>query len=497
LHKVLYDIISKKDWLLRGDADIAKFRAFLRLGGTYFCSGDYASATDNLPISVAERILHNFFARANVAQSLPTWLPQFALRSLRTEILDSEGQSHQHERGQLMGSLLSFPLLCIQNYVAFRYFVSREEVPDTLVKINGDDIVFRGRLETIDRWKAGVGTLGLELSSGKTFVDRNFFSLNSTYFWALRDRVELLPVVRFGLLACGRFVDIGRCGNQFVADLKLRLRLRALETYLRWYRSMIRKNYAPIFAKEPMGLGLRASLSEVRALNMLRDEADRRMVTRGCRIDASANDDKIGRVPGHTLVEFDSIDENLERRTAELRTAHHWSRSSRELEVAQESEIGDSESEVSDGLVDSREYCPCDGSVFCEQCFIGPTEEVDSIHEISRLPMSGRWKSTISAEERKFRHANWWFASNDEELRRVEVEIQRDFDEPPQGKRVRYLLSDEEIQMREQVDDDVFRGEVHFSGIDPLGKLSRYFLNKRFRAGQEIDAGVNRYGLWT
>jgi len=111
--------------------------------------------------------------------------------------------------------------------------------------------------------------------------------------------------------------------------------------------------------------------------------------------------------------------------------------------------------------------------------------------------MSGRWKSTISAEERKFRHANWWFASNDEELRRVEVEIQRDFDEPPQGKRVRYLLSDEEIQMREQADDDVFRGEVHFSGIDPLGKLSRYFLNKRFRAGQEIDAGVNRYGLWT
>jgi len=62
--------------------------------------------------------------------------------------------------GQLMGSLLSFPLLCLQNYIAFRW-VFPASVP---VKINGDDIVFRSTLDQFDRWSAVVGQLGLRLS---------------------------------------------------------------------------------------------------------------------------------------------------------------------------------------------------------------------------------------------------------------------------------------------------------------------------------------------
>jgi hypothetical protein len=91
-----------------------------------------------------------------------------------------------------MGNALSFPLLCLQNYFAFKFFVPRH-VP---VRINGDDIVFRSTPQEYERWKAGVEGCGLVLSKGKTLVANNVFSLNSTFFVSGTKRVRLAPVVR-------------------------------------------------------------------------------------------------------------------------------------------------------------------------------------------------------------------------------------------------------------------------------------------------------------
>jgi len=91
-----------------------------------------------------------------------------------------------------MGNYMSFPLLCLQNYLAFRYLV-RRPVP---VKINGDDIVFRALPSEFQTWSDGVARCGLTLSKGKTAVSDRWFSLNSTFFTAGSVHVRCAPVVR-------------------------------------------------------------------------------------------------------------------------------------------------------------------------------------------------------------------------------------------------------------------------------------------------------------
>jgi hypothetical protein len=89
------------------------------------------------------------------------------------------GTLYKQQRGQLMGNLTSFPLLCLVNYITFRYCVRREGVP---VRINGDDIVFRALPAEVERWERGVAKGGLTLSKGKTLKDPRFFTLNSALF---------------------------------------------------------------------------------------------------------------------------------------------------------------------------------------------------------------------------------------------------------------------------------------------------------------------------
>lgn len=95
-----------------------------------------------------------------------------------------------------MGSYLSFPLLCLHNYIMFRSEFGRS----TPVRINGDDIVFRARPERIDRWASLVKLAGLRLSLGKTLRHPRVFSLNSTFFSSSRRGTRLLPVIRSSTL---------------------------------------------------------------------------------------------------------------------------------------------------------------------------------------------------------------------------------------------------------------------------------------------------------
>lgn len=190
LHRTLYDFLSEKEWLLRGEARGKRFRPFVKVKGEVFVSGDYESATDNLSTEVAERILLRVLDRS---RTVPHTLRAYALRSLRALISYPGGHVVRQRRGQLMGSYLSFPLLCLQNYLAFRFLV-RRPVP---VRINGDDIVFRCRRREFEIWAEGVGRLGLTLSAGKTIVDSRFFSLNSAFFEGQTGKAPReIPVLR-------------------------------------------------------------------------------------------------------------------------------------------------------------------------------------------------------------------------------------------------------------------------------------------------------------
>jgi len=202
LHTVLYDHLSRFSWCLRGDAKPARFQDFCYVEGEEFVSGDYESATDNLNQQIQKDILRLVLERC---RSVPNGIMALAMKSLEMELeYWEDGQlvrSVSQMSGQMMGNLLSFPLLSLVNYLAFKYAIPRVGVP---VRINGDDIVFRARPEECERWVEMIRGTGLVLSSGKTMRDCRYFSLNSSLFSArLKSKPFAVPIIRstavFGL----------------------------------------------------------------------------------------------------------------------------------------------------------------------------------------------------------------------------------------------------------------------------------------------------------
>jgi len=176
LHKTMYSHLSRYSWLLRGDAKPGRFKDFVPVDGEVFVSGDYESATDNLNSDLQCMIMRELLERAT---TIPQGIRDHALQIYRS-VLEVDGATWVQARGQLMGQLTSFPLLCLVNYITFRYSI-RRDVP---VRINGDDIVFRATPDEVRLWERNVAKGGLKLSKGKTLVLRRGFTLNSTPFWA-------------------------------------------------------------------------------------------------------------------------------------------------------------------------------------------------------------------------------------------------------------------------------------------------------------------------
>jgi len=171
-------------------------------------SGDYESASDNLRVEVAEAIIDTL---QSMSSNIPATIWEAARAFLRCRIKYPDLKIPIQSEGQLMGNLLCFPLLCLQNYVAFRWVFPRT-IP---VKINGDDIVFRSDRARYEIWSEFVSSVGLVLSRGKTLVSEKYFSLNSSFFWARTNKMpRLIPVTR---VACfGKaFEDFGALAGSY------------------------------------------------------------------------------------------------------------------------------------------------------------------------------------------------------------------------------------------------------------------------------------------
>lgn len=136
-----------------------------------WASGDYESATDNLyiqvPIVIMQMIMDN--------SSYP--LKKEAILEAGSHYLKNDAVQ---TRGQLMGSLLSFPLLCIANYAAFSYVFGFKK----RVIINGDDILHKCKnQEMFDLWIYACKMLGFVMNEKKTYLSRDFATVNSTPIW--------------------------------------------------------------------------------------------------------------------------------------------------------------------------------------------------------------------------------------------------------------------------------------------------------------------------
>jgi len=123
-------------------------------------------------------------------------LPEFqslAIRSLTNLTIFHEDVGYfTQTNGQLMGSLLSFPVLCIANYAIWHLTVSQYYNCEATglggsgkwdnVRINGDDISFASTPEMYERWKRHVVNVGLEPSMGKNYFSDRLVMLNSRPF---------------------------------------------------------------------------------------------------------------------------------------------------------------------------------------------------------------------------------------------------------------------------------------------------------------------------
>jgi hypothetical protein len=155
-----------------------------------WCSGDYSAATDGIDIRQTKDALKAFCDHQQLI--CPTWTPEVT-EVLESELLEQQIEYSAHPsvkqaNGQLMGSKLSFPFLCLINMVGYwnsleSYYqrdVDITELDDFLV--NGDDILFKTNDDHYEHWKNSVASLGLKLSVGKNYIHRKLFTVNSELY---------------------------------------------------------------------------------------------------------------------------------------------------------------------------------------------------------------------------------------------------------------------------------------------------------------------------
>lgn len=257
LHKSLYEHLSRTTkWLCRGDPTGEKLKraGFVR-GGGVLVSGDYRGATDNLSLEVAELILQVILDNA---VSVPPSVKDHAMKMLRPTLWNLEyGLEFQVSRGQMMGSFLSFPLLCIQNFLGFEYAREKAGLGFLPLIINGDDILFQSPSSFPESWMSVVKGIGLEVEETKTSVSPSFGTLNSTLFEWEGDFLRVVPTLRFGMLRRPDFLNsLGPTFHSFVRGLPTEVAWKAARTFFSWHLSSLKSVRC-----RPDELGFRGSLA--------------------------------------------------------------------------------------------------------------------------------------------------------------------------------------------------------------------------------------------
>nr|WAK77878.1 MAG: hypothetical protein [Botourmiaviridae sp.] len=175
LHKLMYSHLRKYDWVLCGPPTEERMASVCV--NEFQTSVDLVNATDGLHHLVAEAILDcAFFTSVKIPRSIRS----LAKASLSPIFVGRAGHHLRVRHGQMMGSYLSFPLLCLQSYCAATWAARFD--PDARFLVNGDDcVISASRGVTVQDYPEG-----LRLNSDKTIIARNVVEVNSTAFLKTR-----------------------------------------------------------------------------------------------------------------------------------------------------------------------------------------------------------------------------------------------------------------------------------------------------------------------
>jgi hypothetical protein len=175
-------------------------------------SGDYSAATDGLSLDVNQSclsaMLDLFQATPEESEICRKVLGCHKVSYPKKHVDRANGNLDPFlmQNGQLMGSVLSFPVLCVINLTAYwcaleeytgRRF-TKEQLP---CLVNGDDILFKSNADFYEVWKKWISKVGFTLSLGKNYISPNFLTVNSES-WLHRggSTFKKLPFLNCGLL---------------------------------------------------------------------------------------------------------------------------------------------------------------------------------------------------------------------------------------------------------------------------------------------------------
>lgn len=160
---------------------IAATNYMAKFPGT-FRSGDFEAATDNIHRDVIESVLSGI----NMTDIAKAQLGRVLVDSFITT------------NGQLMGSILSFPILCVIN--KFVHQICLEYVQGSSEpRINGDDILFKSSDKFFEQWQDLCQACGLIPSKGKNLCHQRYFTINSRPFVVTNGVVQRLKFGNFKL----------------------------------------------------------------------------------------------------------------------------------------------------------------------------------------------------------------------------------------------------------------------------------------------------------
>jgi hypothetical protein len=196
-------------------------------------SGDYSAATDGLSQQINSLCLEEAI-KAGSLDPDEAAVARAVLGNHRIKYVQGQGgdfrydathassfpgalEPHEHAidqtNGQLMGSVLSFPVLCAINaaayWLALEHHTGRSFTIDQLpILVNGDDICFRADDSFYAEWQAWTKVAGFTLSAGKNYISPDFVTINSEGFvHKSNGDLEKVGFLNTGLLYSGRSVE--------------------------------------------------------------------------------------------------------------------------------------------------------------------------------------------------------------------------------------------------------------------------------------------------
>jgi len=163
-----------------------------------FHSLDYSSATDLLNPTLSRMCMGFICDTVGLSDDYR----ELCIKALVGHKIEGELQLW----GQLMGSIMSFIILCIINFAVVRLSMEISEsriytINEIPCAINGDDGLVRASSHFMGIWEDVAAVAGLNPSLGKTYSHNDYVNVNSTSFTLLPSGLfQKVPYVNMGLV---------------------------------------------------------------------------------------------------------------------------------------------------------------------------------------------------------------------------------------------------------------------------------------------------------